>query len=62
MTGFVVPPNDPNALREKIDFLLDRPAVARAMGEAGRERVLREYTWARVATRCLQAYVEVFDS
>ncbi len=56
VTGLLVPPGDPNALREKIAFLLDRPDTARMMGAAGRERVLRQFTWDRVAARCLKAY------
>ena len=61
VTGFVVPPNDPKALRERIQFLFARPETARAMGEAGRARVLREFTWPKVASRCLQAYREVLQ-
>jgi glycosyltransferase involved in cell wall biosynthesis len=56
VTGLLVPPGDPSALREKIAFLLDRPDTARMMGAAGRERVLRQFTWDRVAARCLEAY------
>lgn len=56
VTGLLVPPGDPQALREKIAFLLDRPDMARTMGAAGRERVLRRFTWDRVAARCLKAY------
>jgi glycosyltransferase involved in cell wall biosynthesis len=56
VTGFVVPPNDPAALREKLLRLRDRPAQARAFGEAGRRRVLAEFTWPAVVRRCLQAY------
>lgn len=56
VTGFLVPPGDSNALREKIGFLLDRPDIARVMGAAGRARVLRTFTWDRVAARCLDAY------
>jgi glycosyltransferase involved in cell wall biosynthesis len=62
VTGFVVPPNDSRALAERIRFLLERPEVARAMGEAGRNRVLRDFTWDRVASRCLDAYREVVPS
>jgi starch synthase len=62
VTGFVVPPNDSRALGERIRFVLERPDVARAMGEAGRERVLREFTWDRVASRCLEAYRETLNS
>jgi glycosyltransferase involved in cell wall biosynthesis len=62
VTGFLVPPNDPAAIRERIRFFLDRPDVAQAMGSAGRERVLSEFTWDRVASRCLQAYREALGS
>lgn len=62
VTGFLVPPGDPRALGEKIRFLLDRPEAARAMGAAGRERVLHKFTWERVATLCLHAYRKAVDS
>jgi glycosyltransferase involved in cell wall biosynthesis len=56
VTGFVVPPNDPAALRERVSYLLRNPAAAVAMGQRGKERVLKEFTWDVVARRCLAAY------
>lgn len=56
VTGFVVPPNDPITLREKLIWLRDHPAEARAMGTAGRCRVLELFTWPAVVRRCLQIY------
>lgn len=56
VTGFVVPPNDPGALGEKLVWLRDHPDQARAMGEAGRARVLQLFTWRAVVRRCLQIY------
>jgi glycosyltransferase involved in cell wall biosynthesis len=56
VTGFVVPPNDPAALREKLIWLRDHPQEARRMGEAGRARVLERFTWPAVVQRCLDAY------
>lgn len=55
-TGFVVPPNDPPALRAKLAFLRDNPAAVETMGAAGRRRVLERFTWASVVERCLTAY------
>jgi glycosyltransferase involved in cell wall biosynthesis len=55
-TGFVVPPNDPAALGEKLRWLRDHPADARRMGEAGRRWVLSRFTWPEVVRRCLQLY------
>ncbi len=48
-TGLLVPERDPAALGEAVGRLLDDPAAARALGEAGRRRVERELTWAAVA-------------
>lgn len=59
VTGFVVPPNDPNALRDRVTWLRDHPDEARRMGEAGRRRVLERFTWPAVVQRCLQAYREL---
>src|SRR6185295_12574609 len=56
VTGFVVPPNDPAALAEKIVWLRDHPDRARAMGEAARRRVLDKFTWPLVVKRCLSIY------
>jgi glycosyltransferase involved in cell wall biosynthesis len=37
--GFVVPPRDVHAIREKLDFLAANPAKLRAMGTAAAESV-----------------------
>lgn len=55
-TGFVVPPNDPAALREKLVWLRGHPAEAKRMGDAGRRRVLERFTWPAVVRRCLAHY------
>lgn len=56
VTGFVVPPNDPAALRERIGYLISNPRVAVDMGRNGRRKVLEEFTWDKVVERCLAAY------
>jgi glycosyltransferase involved in cell wall biosynthesis len=43
--GFLVPPADARALARAIQRALDDPARGRAMGEAGRARILREFSW-----------------
>ncbi len=55
-TGFVVPPNAPDQLGERLRRLRDHPDEARRMGHAGRERVLAHYTWPTVVQRCLEIY------
>ncbi|HET9272421.1 MAG TPA: glycosyltransferase family 4 protein [Vicinamibacterales bacterium] len=56
VTGFVVPPNDPEAIGERLAWLSHNPYQAARMGAAGRERVLRHFTWDAVVSRCLAAY------
>jgi glycosyltransferase involved in cell wall biosynthesis len=57
--GFLVPPNNPAALREKIVALLSDPGRSAEMGRAGREKVQRKFTWRATAERCLAAYQEL---
>jgi glycosyltransferase involved in cell wall biosynthesis len=57
-TGLLVPPDDPTALAEAVGALLDDPARASAMGEAGRLRARAEFSVARMAERTTAAYEE----
>ncbi len=50
-TGLLVPPADAQALAHALDRVLSDPALARSMGERGRQRVHAEFTWARTAQR-----------
>ncbi|KHK01388.1 glycosyltransferase family 4 protein [Desulfovibrio sp. TomC] len=50
-TGFLVPPDDAPALAHALARLLADPGLCRRMGAAGRERVVREYSWQSVAER-----------
>lgn len=45
--GFVVPVRDPDAMAAAIERLAREPALRARMGEAGRARVLRQFTLAR---------------
>jgi glycosyltransferase involved in cell wall biosynthesis len=56
VTGFVVPPNDPRALCERLRWLRDHPAETRLMGQLGRRRVREKFAWGRVVQRCLEIY------
>ena len=55
-SGFIVPPNDPGTLREKLIWLRDHPQEAKAMGRAARERVLEKFIWPKVVEHCLEIY------
>jgi glycosyltransferase involved in cell wall biosynthesis len=55
-TGFVVPPNDPAALRARLEWLRDHPEDVTRLGRAGRQRVLQSFTWPAVVRHCLGVY------
>jgi len=59
--GVLVQPQSGEALAHAMDSLLDQPARRLAMGKAGRERVLREFTWRRAAERTVAAYREAIE-
>jgi glycosyltransferase involved in cell wall biosynthesis len=56
VTGFIVPQRDSEALGERIRWLLDHPREGASMGTAGCRRVLDNFTWPAVVSRCLEAY------
>jgi glycosyltransferase involved in cell wall biosynthesis len=56
VTGLLVPPNNPPALRQAIMRLRDAPAEALRMGAAGRKRVEARFIWDAVVERCLEIY------
>ena len=56
INGFIVPPNSPNALRDRISWLREHPIERRQMGAEARRRVLERFTWPAVVRRCLNIY------
>lgn len=59
--GTLVPPRDSLSLAYAIEELLASPERRRAMGIAGRARVLEQFTWRRAAERTVDAYREVIE-
>ncbi len=58
-TGLIVPPEDPQALAEALQYLLEHPDEARAMGEAGHRRVEEHFTVETMVRRHIEVYAEV---
>ena len=56
--GELVEPDDVDGLTDRILFLLARPDLLRKYGKAGRERVLRRYTWESVVTNLERGIAE----
>ena len=59
MTGYLVPPDDPAALADRLARLLRNPELARAYGRAGILRVRSAFTWYHAATAVACVYAGV---
>jgi glycosyltransferase involved in cell wall biosynthesis len=57
--GVLVPPRDPDALAAAIWGLLDDPARRERLGQAGRERMEREFSWPVCAANTVAVYRQV---
>lgn len=55
-TGLLVPPGDVRALAAAIERLLERPDLARDLGERAAADQRRRFAWSRVARRVLASY------
>ena len=62
MHGYLVPEQDPAALRRALSRVLDDLPAARDMGEAGRRKALAELSWDAVAARYRAAYELALES
>lgn len=56
--GFLVPPNDPNAIVKVIDWCLTHPEEAAVIAERGKEDALR-LTWVHNAAQYIQLFEEL---
>jgi glycosyltransferase involved in cell wall biosynthesis len=58
-TGYLVPPDDPDALADRLADLLHHPARLRAFGRRAIERARANYTWSSVASAVAELYGDV---
>jgi D-inositol-3-phosphate glycosyltransferase len=56
ISGYLVPPRDPEALAARLVALYERPALARSLGHGGVVRVRSLFTWERVADDLIDVY------
>jgi len=59
-TGFLVPPNDYKQLADRLILLLEDENLMRKMGEQGRERFKRYFTWDLVINRMNKQFEKTF--
>lgn len=52
-TGLIVNPHEPQSIAAALCQLLREPQLAKRLGEAGRQRVLREFTWDRTVEQLM---------
>jgi len=57
VTGFIIPPGNPQALAEKLLLLRRDAALAQLMGAAGRERILRDFS----VEKMVNSYVDIYN-
>ena len=57
--GMLVPPADAGALAAAIECLLGDGLLRRRMGETGRKRVERNFTWRQAAKKTVEVYQEL---
>jgi len=61
-TAMVVPPRDPQAIADAIDYLVENPEKREEMGKAARKRVLAAFTWENAAKEMVKVYEEVISA
>lgn len=60
-TGFLVPPNDVDALADRLALLLDNAALRQDMGKCGATRVNEHFTWSIVANQVGEIYASIIN-
>jgi D-inositol-3-phosphate glycosyltransferase len=61
-TGFLVPPDDPEMLAERLMWMHRHPRQTRYMGWAGMRRAYQHFTWRKVAVQIADIYESVAGS
>ena len=61
-TGYLVPPNDADALGQRLGQLFRQPQLLRRFSQHAVERVNRLFTWRRVAAQIADVYEEILET
>ena len=57
--GFLVPPNNPDAIADKIILLLTDRGLRRRLGRNARKRAIEKYSWSVIAEKTIRIYKEL---
>jgi glycosyltransferase involved in cell wall biosynthesis len=60
--GLLVPPADPDGLAAALKHLLSDRQLRKSMGDAGRKRVLENFSWQQTAMNTVRVYEEFLDA
>lgn len=60
-TGLTVPPEDPEALAEALNRLLDNPDLRQSLGRAGRLRAQQEFSLETMTSRTMRLYDAILN-
>jgi glycosyltransferase involved in cell wall biosynthesis len=61
-TGFLINPGDADTLAERLNYLYKNPEIARKMGTAGKERLLKEFSVEKMVKGMISVYQEVLTN
>lgn len=61
-TGFLIPPNMPNMLADRIALLLNNKNLAQSLGKAALQHVRDAFTWEKVASAMAEAYEQLIEN
>ncbi|MES2354879.1 MAG: glycosyltransferase family 1 protein [Pseudomonadota bacterium] len=60
-TGYLIPPNDPDAIAERLAHLYRNKDVAQRLGQAGLKRANHLFTWRNVTKKIADVYENVVE-
>jgi glycosyltransferase involved in cell wall biosynthesis len=61
-TGLLIPPNNPGAIAEKTNLLLNNQELRNKLAMNGRNLAQSEYSWEKTAERFLKTYTQIMDT